>query len=330
MLPIGVLIPTRNSAPYVPQHMAELAKWIGEAQEVVVVDSHSKDGTVDLIKAGLNHPNVRYLEHPPGLYQSWNHGIGQIQSNYCYVSTVGESITREGIRHLSETMDRLKCDVVVSKPDFITEQGAPMASTRWPVDDMVETLGLREPAALEGPELFLFTLVNYREAILGSSASNLYRTRCVQGKPFPTDYGTAGDGGWGLTHCLDIRLGVTPRKFSTFREHPKAYSRAEYAVDQLGKKMFDRICLTYREQIARDPAFAAVAKKLRVEEIIALLESRMNYQHKLELCRQSGKLWSLNPAAWNARWQRNARTRDVAQLKEAGLKLLHASRQTNA
>ena len=172
--------------------------------------------------------------------------------------------------------------------------------------------------------------MTYREAILGSSASNIYRTRCVQQNPFPTDYGTAGDGGWGLTHCLKIRLGVTPEKFSTFRDHPKAYSRAEYAVDQLGKKMFDRICQTYREHAAADAGFAAMAKKLRVEKIIELLESRMNYQHQLEAHRHSGKPWSLNPAAWNARLRRNARTREVARLKEAGLELLHADRQTKA
>jgi glycosyltransferase involved in cell wall biosynthesis len=325
MLPIGVLIPTRNSAPYVPQHLADLAGWIGEAQEVIVVDSFSKDGTVDLIKAGLKHPNLKIIEHPPGLYQSWNHGIRQIKAEYCYISTVGESITLAGVQHLAEVMGKWNCDVVVSKPDFIDEQGNPMPPTRWPIDDMVETLGLSAPAVLEGPELFLFTLVNYREAILGSSASNLYRSRCVQANSFPVDYGTAGDGGWGLTNCLKIRLGVTPRKFSTFREHPKAYSRAEYAVDQLGKKMFDQICKTYREHAASDPAFAATAKKLRVDRIIELLESRMNYQHELEAARQGGKPWALNPAAWNARARRNARTREVARLKGAALETLRAA-----
>ena len=324
MLPIGVLIPTRNSAPYVPQHVADLNKWIAEAREVVVVDSFSNDGTVDLLKRGLQHPNIRYFDHPPGLYQSWNFGIQQIQSEYCYVSTVGESITSDGIQHLTQVMDRFKCDAAVSKPDFITEQGAPMTSTRWPIDDMVDTLGIREPIALEGPELFLFTLVNYREAILGSSASNLYRTKRLQALPFPLDYGTAGDGGWGLANCLKIRLGITAQKFSTFRDHPKAYTRAEYAVDQLGKKMFERICQTYREHRAADPAFAAVAKQLQVDRIIELLEARMNFQHQLEGYRHGGKLWSLNPGAWAARSKRNAKTREVAALKSEGLKLLHA------
>jgi glycosyltransferase involved in cell wall biosynthesis len=324
MLPLGVLIPTRNSAPYVPQHVADLNQWIADAQEVVVVDSFSKDGTVELLKRGLRHPNIRYFDHPPGLYQSWNFGIQQIQSEYCYVSTVGESITPDGIAHLAQMMDRLKCDVAVSKPDFITEHGAPMKPTPWPIDDMIATLAIREPIALEGAELFLLTLVNYREAILGSSASNLYRTQCVQARPFPVDYGTAGDGGWGLTNCLKIRLGVTAQKFSTFRDHPKAYTRAEYAVDQLGKKMFDRICQTYREQCAGDAAFAAIAEKLQVERIIKLLEARMNYQHQLESFRHGGKLWSLKPAAWNARAKRNAKTREVAALKIEGLKLLRA------
>lgn len=324
MLPIGVLIPTRNCAPYLPRHLADLAGWVSEVQEVIVVDSASSDGTQDLIKAGLRHPNLRILQHPPGLYQSWNHGIQQIQAENCYISTVGESITLAGLEHLSEVMGKFRCDVVVSKPEFIDVTGRPMRSTPWPIDDMVASLGLREPAVLEGPALFLFTLVNYREAILGSSASNLYRTRCVRDKPFPVDYGTAGDGGWGLANCLKIRLGVTPRKFSTFREHPKSYTRAEYAVDQLGKKMFERICQTYREESAADPAFAASAKNLEVDRIIELLENRMRDQQRLEAHRQGGRIWALNPAAWQARWRRNARTREVARLKLEGLKILRS------
>ena len=44
-------------------------------QEVIVVDSFSTDGTIELIKAELRHPQLKIMAHPPGLYQSWNHGI---------------------------------------------------------------------------------------------------------------------------------------------------------------------------------------------------------------------------------------------------------------
>ncbi len=287
-----------------------------------MVDSFSKDRTREMIQSGLRHPHMRVLEHPPGLYQSWNHGIQQVQAEYCYISTVGESITLDGLRHLAEVMGRLRCDVVISRPEFVDLHGHPMRPPRWPINDIVESLAVSDPVALAGARLFLLTLANYREAILGSSASNLYRTRCLHENPFPSDYGTAGDGGWGLANCLKIRLGVTPRSFSTFREHPKSYSRAEYAVDQLGKKMFERICQTYREAAASHPEFASVAKQLQVDRLIELLDRQRGFQQQLEECRRARVPWVLKPAAWRARWRRDAEAREIARLKQAGLDLL--------
>lgn len=322
MLPIGVLIPTRNAAPYLPLHLDAMREWIADVQEVVVVDSHSKDGTLELLKSELRHPGLRILEHPPGLYQSWNYGIQQIRAEYCYISTIGESITLDGLQHLAEVMTRLRCDVVISRPDFIDVKGRPMRSPPWPIADILRTLAVTDPIVLEGAALFFFTLLDYGNAILGSSASNLYRTRCLQENPFPVDYGTAGDGGWGLTNCLKIRLGVTPRRFSTFREHPKSYSKAEYAVDQLVKKMFDRISQTYREEAEKNPEFAALAAELQVDLIVDLLEQKWGFQQQLEQCRRDGGIWSLKPAAWKARGRRDAKAREIAKLRKAGLRVL--------
>src|SRR5437660_9427228 len=157
MLPIGVVVPTRNSATLVPAHLESMRPWLDQVEEVVVVDSFSTDGTVDLLKAGLRHPNLRILEHPPGLYQSWNHGIAQLKTEYCYISTVGDGITREGLEHLSEIIARLHCDAAISKPRFIDVNGGPFPTPRWPIDDVISTLRITQPIALSGPALFLFT-----------------------------------------------------------------------------------------------------------------------------------------------------------------------------
>jgi glycosyltransferase involved in cell wall biosynthesis len=324
MLPIGALIPTRNAAPYLPEHLAAMREWLPHVQEVVVVDSFSKDGTLELIKSEVKHPALKVFQHPPGLYQSWNYGIQQIQAEYCYVSTIGEAITLDGVKHLVDVAMRLHCDVVVSQPNFITEQGAPMPAPPWPIADILHVLEVREPIALEGMALFFFALLDYGNAFLGSSASNLYRTKCLQENPFPTDYGTAGDGGWGLANCLKIRLGVTSQRFSTFREHPKSYSKAEYAVDQFVRKCFDRICLTYRTELAKNPGFISLARELQVERAIDLLEAKWRYQQQLEYYRRDGRLWVLHPNAWLARIRRDAKGREVAQLKAEGVRVLRS------
>src|ERR1035437_2645280 len=107
MLPIGVVIPTKNSMKYLLGHLENLSTWIDLAEQVVVVDSFSKDGTVDYLKKHLRHPQIKFIDHPPGLYASWNFGISHIASEFCYISTVGDSITRKGIEHLAITALRL-------------------------------------------------------------------------------------------------------------------------------------------------------------------------------------------------------------------------------
>jgi hypothetical protein len=135
------------------------------------------------------------------------------------------------------------------------------------------------------------------------------------------DYGTAGDCGWGLANCLKIRLAVTPRGFSTMREHPKSYSKAEYEVDQMSKKMLDRICLTYREAIASQSDFAQAAKALKMEPMIDLLYDQLACQQRLEEYRRRS-IWIFQPGAWQARSSRGAKQRQLDQLKNAAISKL--------
>jgi glycosyltransferase involved in cell wall biosynthesis len=322
VLPIGVLLPTRNVAALLPAHLDAMYQWLPIVEEVVVVDSFSQDGTLELLRERLRHPQLKFLQHPPGLYQSWNYGIRQLQARYCYISTVGDSVTHGGLEHLVKTLSTLDAEAAVSLPRFIDLQDRPLKSPGWPIEDIIATLRLSQPCRLDGPILFLFALVHFRRAILGSSASNLFRTATLQKFPFPVEFGTVGDGAWGLQHCMDIRLAITPLIFSTFREHPKSYSSAEYRVDDLGRKLLDLIIATYTEYSNHNPDFAAMAQRLNFDGILDLLRRHLGYQRELERSRRARYPWILNPGAWRARQRRNACSRRLDQLKLEALKHL--------
>src|SRR5436309_9508919 len=113
---LTVIVPTKNSRPYLPAHMASMREWLDLAAEVIVVDSESQDGTVDYLRSELKHPKVRYLAHPPGLYASWNFAISHVETEFVYISTAGDTITREGIETLLKTITSFNCDVALSKP----------------------------------------------------------------------------------------------------------------------------------------------------------------------------------------------------------------------
>ena len=61
---ISVCMATYNGAAYVEEQMASVLGQLGPADEVVVSDDGSADGTVDLI-VRLGDPRVRFVEGPP-------------------------------------------------------------------------------------------------------------------------------------------------------------------------------------------------------------------------------------------------------------------------
>jgi len=121
----------------------------------------------------------------------------------------------------------LKADVVISKPRFRHEDGRPAADIAWPIDDIITTLGMTVPRKLAKLEAVIFALVHANGALLGSCASNVFRTEVLRRFPFPTDFGTAGDGAWGLQHAAEVAWGVMLEKFSSFLLHPTNASAAE-------------------------------------------------------------------------------------------------------
>ena len=324
-LSISVIVPTLNAAQLLPAHLTSMQPWLDRVHEVIVVDSHSEDASVEIIRSQLKHPNLRILQHPRGLYQSWNHGIQQATAKYVYMSTVGDAICADGLRQLHDMSEHLACDIAISKPHFIREDGSAAGETLWPIDDIIATLNVRHPVRLEGLTLVLFTAVNITGAILGSSASNLYRTQVFQRRPFPTNFGTVGDGAWGVTNMFDYKLGVTAARFSTFREHPKAYAKSVYAIEDLNWKLFQLLTEVWEKRLIIDPALRIMADRTSCGEVLSLVQDHLEWNRRLETERARRIPWILNPSAWRARRQRARQHLAMHERKRAALKSLGIS-----
>lgn len=316
MPPISVLIPTRNCAALVPGHLESLRSWMDLAEEVVVVDSDSRDGTVELLRAGISHPCVRFLNHPPGLYQSWNFGIQNLHAKYTYIATVGDSIERHGVEHLLDVAGQFQSDAVISKPRFVAAGGEPLPDSHWPIDEILERLHIRKPHLLSPSEQFLLAVTNTWGAILGSSASNLYRTECLQRRPFPTEFGTAGDGGWGILNVFEVKIAVTPARFSTFRHHEKAYSLSDYHVASLALKLFRLAQTVIEQQRPRNPLVGQILDEVRWPELERELDTSFVEQDKLESSRGGKVPWFLQPGAWKARLTRDRARKQIEQIRD--------------
>ena len=221
MLPISVIIPTRNCRDRLPNHLSSMKVWTTHVRELIVVDSYSSDGTIEFLRDELNHPNIHFFNHPPGLYESWNFGIGKTTMPYIYISTVGDTISLEGLKHLLKFIQLFDSDLLISPPKFESNGTFESKITPWPIHDILDFLQINEPTSIPS-ETLIYYILFYRDfGIQGSSASNIYKSSTLMKYPFPTTYGAAGDSAWFIKNIYNIATSVTPEYISTYLYHAK-------------------------------------------------------------------------------------------------------------
>jgi hypothetical protein len=318
--PIGALLPTLNARETIAAHLAGAQAWLPLVREVVVVDSYSEDGTLDYLKQHLRHPNVRFLSHPRGLYQSWNFGLQQLTAPYAYIATVGDHITPDGLQHLVAVARELEAEVVLSRPELFDLEGRRILQpSNWPIHRLLQDCPLDKPRRLEPWQLYLLACLDIPRGILGSSASNLYRTEAVlRSGGFPTGYGHAGDTAWAIANAFQTVVAVTPRVFSRFVVHPNAATGMDPArFRELLANLFDlaeRSGSLARAQIAADDPAA---------QWLGFITSFPRQARRLRECQEAYNNvrrslrpwpWIFSRAAWRARAGRNRERRRLLEL----------------
>ena len=287
---LSVVVPTYNCAPLMERHLASMAAWTDLADEIIVVDSRSTDGTLDLIRSRLRHPNLRIIERDRGLYQSWNEGIAATTGDWVYISTAGDTIERDHLLHLLDLGERAAADVVISPPRFVDEAGAACEDQNWPPGKIIAGSGLKEPFILTAEAGFILAFVHCPSAILGSSASNLYRGAHLRARPFPVDFKGAGDSVWILRHAAQSRLCFTPQVGSSFCVHPKEEAIRGERLAELVEKILAEKQQTLARTDVEGPLLQVLADNNRLHrEVQAVHQERR-------------RLWHLRPRTGAALW----------------------------
>lgn len=226
---LSVVLPTYNCAPLMPRHLASMDAWADLADEIIVVDSRSTDGTLELIRARLRHPNIRIIERDRGLYESWNEGIAATTGDWVYISTAGDTIEREQLLHLHELGERANADVVISPPRFVDENGVSLTDMSWPTHKIIANHSGGRPFTLSRMAAGLLAFIHCPSSVLGSSASNLYRGEALRSRPFACNFRGAGDTVWMMRNALSLCFCLTPTVGSAFCVHPKDDKKMPHA-----------------------------------------------------------------------------------------------------
>lgn len=243
------------------RHLAAMATWVDLADEIIVVDSRSSDGTLDLIRQRLKHPGLRIIERDRGLYASWNEGIAATTGKWIYISTAGDLIARAHLQRLLAAGEASAATVVISPQRFVNEAGAVYVGKKYRNARLHSALRGLGTVVLAPPATRFFALQDGRpNALLGSCASDLFRGDFLRAHPFPCDYGTHGDTAWTIRHSAHMTLCLVPEAGADFCIHAKPNVPAP---DQGG--LFERM---YQFELSQDaandtwPIMTAWARKL--------------------------------------------------------------------
>ena len=240
---LSVVIPTRNCLVQLLQGWPAMSEWVSLVGEIIVVDSQSNDGTREFLRTQITGPRVTFLDHPPGLYDSWNAGIRAAKGQFLYLSTAGDTASVEDLRMLVTAAEASGADVVCAAPQFKDQAGSMVEGPVWPIHELIA----RGVTYLSGAALQAVAMAHCQvpfriKSWLGSSASNLYRRSLFQNREFPTDCGHSGDMMFGLRHARAMSAHFLPQRCGQFLLHESAGSRAD---------LFDSYGRVYAEEYER-------------------------------------------------------------------------------
>jgi hypothetical protein len=307
---------------WLDRHLTALLPWIHRVQEVVVVDSHSTDGTAEYLRQHLSGQNIRHLSHPPGLYESWNFGLGQIHSEWAYIATVGDSMPEATIEGLVAVGQANFSDVVISPPTLVSVTGKQLVK-QWPVHKYMKWKTADRAGPMSGFEVFLWNTLSVPGSLLGSSASNIYRTEYIQNHLFPEGFRHGCDTAWALRNSFDARWALAPGLRSDFLVHPKTHRSPEPVrrqsherLHELAQDVFESVSIgSYPEKTI----YADLLKDYWDASLCALKANR-----NLSEMRKRRYPWFLCADAWRERSGRLRQSGRADRIRARVLEMLAA------
>lgn len=207
-LAVTVIIPTLNCRKKLINHINKSQEWLPYVAEIIAIDSSSTDGTWEVLHERLTPLGAKLISTGPGLYKAWNHGVSQATQPFIYFSTIGDIISKEELFRLYEIISTKSLDLLIAPPRIIDRSGKAVKSTKWPIHYITNRLPDNKILELDPREKLLLASAFVPESIIGSSASNMYRSDILKQNPFSVEFGHQGDVAWAIKNIPNIKTGI--------------------------------------------------------------------------------------------------------------------------
>jgi glycosyltransferase involved in cell wall biosynthesis len=231
---VSVIIPTLNCREKLRRHLKQSSGWLGRVAEIIAIDSFSGDGTWELLNAGLSGYPANLLQRERGLYKSWNHAVSLATQPYVYFSTIGDIISLGGLDLLVRTAEQHGLEVVISPPHIVDENQEEVG-VKWPIHRLLEAITTHCDVIIPTEqEREMLSCHFMPESIIGSSASNVYKSRVLKERPFPEKVGHAADVYWTIKNLKEIKIGIIKENAATFCWDGLRFTSNNHTLEQHG------------------------------------------------------------------------------------------------
>lgn len=293
---ISLIIPVYQSAERLADHVESLRRLKPLIHEFIWVITESPDGSHEIARKAAQELGGQVLEVPRGLYQAWNAGIARAAGELICISTIGDTITPEGLHALSECLQKSLADVVFSPPFIFPATKVHLKFCRhWSVFSFAKVLNRFRGNRIPKEKAILLQILSGASGLLGSCASCLFRAPFLQAAPFPTDCYHYGDTAWTYRNLAKAVLAFHPDPVARFVVHDQYAHRIvdKQQIYRLGIELADQLNPTLK-YLANDYIRSSI-------QIDAIRDPHPKF----------GWWWILD--AWQARWKRDEMKKKLLQ-----------------
>ena len=223
---ISVIIPVYQCAERLPEHIDCLRRLRPMVYEFIWAITDSPDRSHEIAREAAKELGGQILEVPRGLYQAWNSGIALASGDFIYISTIGDTITPEGLNALWHCLRKTAADVVFSPPVIFPATQPNLKRCRhWPVFKFAQILSQYADNCMPKEKAILMQILSGASGLMGSCASCLFRTSFLQNRPFPTEYHHYGDTAWVYQNLPEAIFAFYPLPVARFEIHDETIQR---------------------------------------------------------------------------------------------------------
>jgi glycosyltransferase involved in cell wall biosynthesis len=222
---VSICVPNLNARPFLEERFQAILGQTLQDWELFVYDSHSDDGSWELIQDfAKKDSRIRILQGPrEGPYPAWNECLRNTSGEYVYVATSDDSMAPEFLERMVAGLEaNPDCDLAHSPVVIVDDRGAAVKDLPWPdVTAFADGIGdlVSVPHIRRAPYDGLVQLTG-RHVVLSITQLLIRRSLFSRIGTFTNRWGSVSDFNWEMRAGLLANTIHVPNTWATWRYHP--------------------------------------------------------------------------------------------------------------